>query len=249
MAVTSSKLIKNLAFYRFADFPDYRERRADFKGLCLELGLKGTILLSPEGINGFVAGLEEATDRLADFVRAQPGFAGIEFKVSWSEEVPFGRMLVKLKKEIIPLGLPEIRPQERTGARLAPRELKRWLDEGRKIRLLDTRNRYETRFGTFENALELDIETFRDFSRALGAAPEELRDEPVVMFCTGGIRCEQATAYALAEGYREVYQLEGGILKYFEECGRDHYRGDCFVFDERIALDPTLSQNKNASRD
>jgi predicted sulfurtransferase len=151
-------------------------------------------------------------------------------------------MLVKVKKEIIPLGLPSVRPREKTGARLAPRELKRWLDEKRDMVLLDTRNDYEIDHGTFETAMSLRLDHFREFPERLAEVPAELRDKPLVMFCTGGIRCEKASVVAMAQGFREVYQLDGGILKYFEECGGEHYEGRCFVFDRRIAVGSDLAE-------
>lgn len=234
--------ILNIAFYRFVDLampaalgPVLRER-------CVGLGLKGTILLSGEGINANLAGAEEAIREFRAFLEAIPEFAGMEMKQSWSERAPFGRLRVKLKREIIPMGAPEVRPARLTGARLRPLELKQWLDQGRELLLLDTRNEYEIRHGTFHGARSLGLGTFRQFGprleREFATAAE--RQRPIVMFCTGGIRCEKATAYALERGFTEVYQLEGGILKYFEQCGRAHYEGDCYVFDERGALDAAL---------
>lgn len=149
-------------------------------------------------------------------------------------------MLVKLKKEIIPMGRPDVSPVEMTGDRIAPVELKKWLDENRDFLLLDTRNDYEVELGTFEKAQHLNLRHFRNFAQKLDLLPPEMKDKPVVMFCTGGIRCEKATAYALKSGFKEVYQLEGGILKYFEECRKDHYDGECFVFDHRRTVDSEL---------
>lgn len=230
----------NIAFYRFVDLERLPELRRELRALGSRLGLKGTIILSPEGINGFLAGPEAPVRELMSTLRSMPPFDGIEFKESRSSRVPFGRFLVKLKKEIIPFGKPEVRPARSTGRRLAARELASWLDSGKEVILLDTRNDYEISKGTFENARDLGLRRFRDFPGRLLEIPAEWREKPVVMFCTGGIRCEKATAYAALEGFRDVYQLEGGILKYFEEVGGRHYRGDCFVFDEREALDPSL---------
>lgn len=233
--------ILNIAFYRFVDLADPAALRPVLRRRCQELGLRGTILLSSEGINANLAGIDAAIGEFRAFLEAMPEFAGMEIKESRSERVPFGRMLVKLKKEIIPMGAPEVRPARLTGPRLAPLELKQWLDQGREVLLLDTRNEYEIRHGTFRGARSLGLDTFRQFGPRLERdLTAEERKRPIVMFCTGGIRCEKATAYALQHGFSEVYQLEGGILKYFEQCGRTHYDGDCYVFDERVALDGEL---------
>jgi UPF0176 protein len=242
------KSVLNVAFYHFFNLPDSAGFRPKLRALCSERLLRGTIILSPEGINGFLAGTEVSVRSLLEELRRIPGLETLTAKESWSDGNPFARMKVKLKAEIIPMGQPTIQPARLTGQRLAPKELKRWLDEGRDILLLDTRNRYEIEHGTFEGALDLGIGAFREFSHALGSLPETARNKPVVMFCTGGIRCEKASAFALQEaGYENVWQLEGGILKYFEDCGPAHYRGDCFVFDERETLDPDLAESRQLS--
>jgi UPF0176 protein len=234
----------NLAFYKFVDLDALAERRKFFREISAGLGLRGTILLSDEGINAFVAGEETSARRFIEKLCALPEFADLEPKESWSDTLPFGRMLVKLKKEIIPFGQPEIRPQNFTAKRLKPSVLKQWLDEGRDVVLLDTRNRYEIEHGTFLNASDFGLGTFRQFPEKLKDKARELKDKTVVMFCTGGIRCEKAGAYAVAQGFESVFQLDGGILKYFEECGGAHYDGDCFVFDERVALSPELKASQ-----
>lgn len=233
-------MILNVAFYKFVALDELPERRSRLRDLCASHGLRGTILLSPEGINGFLAGREERVRELLRELRSIPELTDLEAKESWSETIPFKRLKIKLKKEIIPMGRPDIRPHDRTGARLPPAELKRWLDEKRDILVLDTRNDYEIAHGTFESAAHLGLKNFRQFGEKLEDLPEAARRKPVVMFCTGGIRCEKATALALREGFEQVFQLEGGILKYFEECGGAHFRGDCFVFDERGALGSDL---------
>jgi UPF0176 protein len=173
------------------------------------------------------------------------GLANLTYKKSWSESQPFNRMLVKLKQEIIPLGLPEIQPSQHTAPALPPQLLKQWLDEGMEFTLLDTRNDYEIRLGTFEKATVLDLQHFRDFPSACAAQlPAETKQKPLVMFCTGGIRCEKASVALEQQGYNQVYQLEGGILNYFEQCGSAHYSGDCFVFDKRVALNPSLEETE-----
>jgi RluA family pseudouridine synthase len=151
-------------------------------------------------------------------------------------------MLVKIKKEIIAFGIDGVVPAQKTSPKLPAKELKRWLDEGRKVHLLDTRNDYEYDLGTFDNAIKMGLDHFREFPDGVARLPEELKNEPVVMFCTGGIRCEKAGPYMEMAGFSQVYQLDGGILKYFEEVGGDHYHGECFVFDQRVAVDPSLQE-------
>lgn len=208
--------------------------------------LKGTILLSPEGINLFIAGQGEVVDQLMERLRAIPGLAGLKGKISVSEKQPFNRMLVRLKKEIISFGQPDIDPASHTSPKLPPATLAQWLDEGRPLLLLDTRNDYEVKLGTFRGAHSLGIETFRQFPGKVRDLPSEMREQPVVMFCTGGIRCEKAGPFMEQEGFKEIYQLDGGILKYFEECGGAHYEGECFVFDQRVGVDPALEETASA---
>ena len=162
-----------------------------------------------------------------------------------SDYQPFSRMLIKIKQEIIAFGVEGVDPIHRSSPKLAATELKKWLDEGRRVHLLDTRNDYEIEVGTFENAIPAGVDNFRDFPDAVSRLPEELKDEPIVMFCTGGIRCEKAGPYMEQAGFRQVFQLDGGILKYFEDCGGDHYDGDCFVFDQRVAVDPKLQETEH----
>lgn len=232
----------NIAFYKFAELGALTERRDILRARCVSLNLRGTILISAEGINGFLAGEEEPIRQLVSELREEREFSDLEVKESWSSEIPFTRMLVKIKKEIIPMGRPDIRPTEFTGKRLLPVEFKKWLDENRDIVVIDTRNDYEVEAGTFEKAEHFNLKNFREFGDKLKEVPQEKKEKPVVMFCTGGIRCEKATALAAKEGFTDVYQLEGGILKYFELIGGEHYRGDCFVFDDRVTVDPQLKE-------
>jgi len=221
------------------------ELRSELLALCQRLQLKGTILLSPEGVNLFVAGQRAPVDALLARLRAIPQLHELEAKKSFSDAQPFRRMLVKIKREIIPFGVAGIDPRLSTSRRLSARELKRWLDEGRPVTLLDTRNDFEVQIGTFTNAKAIGVDNFRDFPAAAEQLPEELKKHPVVTFCTGGIRCEKAAPLLEREGFTEVYQLDGGILKYFEECGGAHFRGACFVFDDRIALDSSLREARS----
>ncbi len=168
--------------------------------------------------------------------------ADFHVKESLSDRQPFNRLLVRLKKEVIAFGVPGIRPAKHTSPKLKPARLKQWLDEGRPLTLLDVRNNYEVELGTFRNAMVAGIDNFRDFPAAVERIPESVRDQPIVMFCTGGIRCEKAGPFMEQAGFRNVFQLDGGILQYFEDCGSAHYQGDCFVFDQRVAVDPHLQE-------
>jgi RluA family pseudouridine synthase len=236
-------VVTNISTYRFAELTGLKELRENLIADCKAWGLKGTILLSTEGINLFVAGAAESIDLLLAKLRGVPGLEGLEPKISLSDDQPFNRMLVRLKKEIISFGMESIRPANYTSPKIPAAELKRWLDEGRPVTLLDTRNDYEVKLGTFKGAIIPNINTFREFPEAVRKLPEALKDQPVVMFCTGGIRCEKAGPFMENEGFRNIYQLDGGILKYFEECGSDHYDGECFVFDQRVGVDPGLRES------
>ena len=235
--------VTNISTYRFAELTGLKELRENLIADCKAWELKGTILLSTEGINLFVAGAAESIDFLLAKLRRIPGLQDLEPKISLSDDQPFNRMLVRLKKEIISFGMESIRPANYTSPKIPAAELKRWLDEGRPFTLLDTRNDYEVKLGTFKGAIIPNINTFREFPDAVRKLPEALKDQPVVMFCTGGIRCEKAGPFMENEGFKNIYQLDGGILKYFEECGGDHYDGECFVFDQRVGVDPGLRES------
>ncbi|MCH2640904.1 MAG: hypothetical protein MKZ55_00305 [Candidatus Thalassarchaeum sp.] len=230
----------NIAGYRFVDLPDRDELREPFREACQKNRLLGTILLSTEGINFFLCGDQAGIDGFLNYLESDERFVDIPLKISHSEKLAFRRMNVRLKKEIISMGMDEIRPADYTGDAISPTEFKHWLDEGRDITILDTRNDYEIRIGTFENAVDLDISTFRTFPDAVANSDLD-KEKTVVMFCTGGIRCEKASALMLNQGFQDVRQLEGGVLGYFEEVGGAHWNGDCFVFDRRVAVDPELN--------
>ena len=233
--------IVNIAAYQFSPLDQLEHHRASLRERCGSLQLKGTILLSREGINMFIAGPSQGIHSLLETVRSIPGFEQMQVKESLTDYQPFNRMLVKIKQQIIPIGCPEIQPDPNASPKLAPKELKRWLDEKRPVTLLDTRNDYEVSLGTFQGAIDLNLKTFREFPEAASALPDHIKKQPVVMFCTGGIRCEKIGPYMKGLGFEQIYQLEGGILKYFEECQQQHYQGTCFVFDQRVAVDPTLA--------
>ena len=239
-----SDSIVNIAGYRFVDLPDRDELRTPMINACKAASLRGTILLAHEGINFFLAGTQQGVDDFLGFLDSDVRFLDIPLKVSHTDYQPFNRMNVRLKKEIISIGMDEVQPAVFTGDSIAPKEFKQWLDDGKTVTILDTRNDYEIRLGTFENAIDLDITSFRAFPAAVDAMPDELKDTPVVMFCTGGIRCEKASVVMLEAGFKDVRQLEGGILGYFEEVGGSHWNGDCFVFDHRVALTPELKESE-----
>jgi len=242
---TAMPTTTNLAAYQFVELTNLKPLRLRLLERCTAWQLRGTILLSTEGINLFVAGERANIDALLEEIRSIPGLAGLQAKISLSDRPPFKRMLVRIKREIIAFGVPGIDPIRQPAPKLSPRELKQWLDENRPITLLDTRNDYEIRLGTFRNALPIGIRHFRQFPEATAALPAELKQQPIVMFCTGGIRCEKAGPFMRRQGYEQVYQLDGGILKYFEECGNAHYEGECFVFDERVGLDACLTETQS----
>ena len=237
----------NIAAYKFVTLDDPAAKSQEFLAICKQLQLKGTILLTPEGINLFLAGLREQIDQFFVWLRADQRFADLEVKESYSEKQPFTRMLVKLKAEIITMKHPLIKPELDRAPAVEAKTLKRWLDQGhddngKPVVMLDTRNAFEVDVGTFKNTIDWRIEKFSEFPAVLAKHKDALADKTVVTFCTGGIRCEKAAIHMQNIGYDSVYQLEGGILKYFEECGGAHYDGDCFVFDYRTALNPQLQE-------
>jgi len=234
--------IINLSCYKFAPLADLDALRTRLQDVAQEHALKGTILLAPEGINFFIAGTKPQLEAILRAIRSIPGLENVLPKESPSSELPFKRMLVKIKKEIIAFGVEGVDLARNPSPKISARQLKQWLDEGRPVTLLDTRNDYEIRMGTFKGALVPGIWNFRDFPAAADKLPAELKVQPVVMFCTGGIRCEKAGPFMAMRGYTDVLQLDGGILKYFEEVGGDHFEGECFVFDERVGVGPDLRE-------
>ena len=237
--------VLNVSAYLFTPLVDRAELRAALLGRARASELKGTIVLAPEGINLFLAGDPGALRGFLTELQADERFAALDPKESWSEDQPFGKMLVKLKNEIIRMDHPTIRPAEGRAPAVRATTLRRWLDqghddEGRTVVMLDTRNAFEVGYGTFTGAVDWKIERFTQFPQAVVNHRAELEDKTVVSFCTGGIRCEKAAIYMQEIGLDNVLQLEGGILKYFEEVGGEHFDGECFVFDEREALLPDL---------
>ena len=240
----NKNLFLNIAGYKFERLDSLDMLIPEFQDKCDELELKGSVYLSPRGINFSISGTEANIEKYIEFMENDSRFLNIPLKRTYSETQPFRRMKVRLKKEIISLGRDDIDPRELTGEYVSPQELLSMYENNEDVVVLDTRNEYETRVGLFENAVDLQLDTFRDFPKAIEQLPEEYKDKKIVMYCTGGIRCEKASAVMLKAGFTDVKQLEGGVLDYFKETGGKYWNGDCFVFDERVALDTDLNETE-----
>ena len=240
----NKNLFLNIAGYKFEQIDSLDTLIPEFQKKCDELELKGSVYLSPKGINFSISGTEENIGKYINFMESDSRFLNIPLKRTFSETQPFRRMKVRLKKEIISLGRDDIDPRELTGEYVTPQELLSMYENNEDVVVLDTRNEYETRVGLFENAVDLQLDTFRDFPKAIEQLPEEYKEKQIVMYCTGGIRCEKASAVMLKAGFTDVKQLEGGVLDYFKETGGKYWNGDCFVFDERVALDKDLNETE-----
>lgn len=237
--------VQNSAGYKFIPLTELDVLRQQLQIAGATYSLKGTILLSEEGINISIAG---AMDSIAAFkaeLMRDSRFADMTFRESFSEQQPFKFFKVKIKKEIITFKQANTSPLTKRAPSISPEQLKQWLDEHRDINLFDTRNDYEVQVGTFTGAINLQVDHFSHLPAALNKIDKH---KPTVMFCTGGIRCEKAALHMLNEGFSDVYQLDGGILNYFAKVGGAHYQGDCFVFDERIAVDPNLLPSQTHSK-
>ena len=234
------------ALYKFVALPDYEALRQPLLDECNRLGIKGTLLLAEEGINGTVAGDKTAIDLLLGFLRESPffgsRFSDIEVKESEDANEPFYRMKVKLKKEIVTMGVDGIDPKRLVGRYVEPSDWNALISDP-EVTVIDTRNKYECDIGSFEGAINPETETFREFPRYVERELDPKKNRKVAMFCTGGIRCEKSTAYLLEQGFEEVYHLKGGILKYLEEVPESEslWLGECFVFDNRVAVKHDLS--------
>lgn len=232
-----------IAFYKFTPFPDYKEMQPILLAWCKEHGIKGTILLASEGINGTVSGKHENILELIVYLQALPGMSDFEWKESFAEFLPFEKMKVRLKREIVAFGVPTVNPTNTVGTYVAPEEWNSLISDPDVI-IVDTRNQFEIDMGTFKNAVSPKTKRFREFPKFVKEELADAKDKKIAMFCTGGIRCEKATSYLLDEGFKEVYHLQGGILKYFEETPKEKslFEGECFVFDERITVDHDLKK-------
>lgn len=228
------------ALYQFTPLNDLQELQLCLQGLCKIESIKGTLLLASEGINGTVAGSREAIDKLKAFLETR--FDALEYKESWANEPPFRRMKVRVKKEIVTLGVPGINPTEKVGIYVDPQEWNALLSNP-DILLLDTRNSYEVEIGTFQGAMNPQTRSFTEFPDFVQTL-DKTKPQKIALFCTGGIRCEKASSYMLSQGFKEVYHLKGGILKYLETVPPEQslWEGECFVFDGRVAVDHGLEQ-------
>lgn len=242
--------ILNIAAYKFVGLERIEELQAAVRDALHTRAIKGTVLLAGEGINLFLAAPSSAIHDFLAWLRRDARFHDLETKESWSHAQPFRKLLVKIKPEIIRMNHPAIQPVAGRAPAVDAATLRRWLDaghddDGRPVVALDTRNDFEVDVGTFRHAIDWRITKFTEFPQALLLHRQELEGKTVVSFCTGGIRCEKAAIFMREAGVEHVFQLEGGILKYFEESGHAHFDGECFVFDERRALDPALKPRVN----
>lgn len=232
--------IVNISGYLFARLYDTMELQYRCKQCCSVLELLGSVVLSSEGVNVMLAGSRQAIDDFYAFLQQDARLSVIQFKESLSDSRPFNHLVVKRKSQLVPSNDDSIDPIDLGAARITPQELKQWYDTGKDFTIIDTRNDYEYQYGSFDHAINPNIATFRDFDKVLQNMAPMLKTKPVVVFCTGGIRCEKASTIVLKSGVEAVYQLEGGIINYFEAVGAEHYHGSCFVFDQREALRPDL---------
>lgn len=237
----------NYAFYHFGEITNPEEERDALRAVCRDTpSIKGTVLVTTEGLNAYFAGHAGEIDILMEAIRRIPGCAALQPKISESDENPFRKLIIKNRGETIGLGIPGLKPHEQTGRRLSALEFKEWMAEPeRDFLLVDTRNDYEVEIGTFDGAINPGLKTFKDFPSWVDKNLSDQKHKRIVTFCTGGIRCEKATAYMVQKGFSEVYQIDGGILKYLEETRNDpkdhNWEGDCFVFDYRVAVGKDLS--------
>lgn len=229
------------ALYHFARLDNIEELQAGLRDVMDANGVRGTVLLAEEGINGTIAGSRAGVDAVLEFIRSDARLAGTRHKESFADEMPFRRGKVRLKKEIVTLGVPGVDPTVKVGRYVSPDQWNTLISDP-EVLLIDTRNRYEFRMGTFEGALDPDTTSFRDFPDYVSRELDPEKHRKVAMFCTGGIRCEKATSYLLDQGFEEVYHLEGGILKYLEDVPEEDslWRGECFVFDDRVGVNHDL---------
>lgn len=225
------------ALYQFTRFPDPAALRSGLLEACVSNGVRGSLLLAPEGINGTIAGPRDGIDAVLAAIRALPGCAGLEWKESFADAMPFGRMKVKLKREIVTMGQPDVDPLARVGNYVQPQDWNALISDPDTV-VIDTRNDYEVAIGTFKGAIDPGTRAFGEFPDWWQAHRDQFAGKRIAMFCTGGIRCEKSTNYLLGQGLNEVYHLKGGILKYLEEmpAERSLWQGECFVFDDRVSV-------------
>lgn len=234
------------ALYHFASLPDFRDKQQPLKERCQELGIRGTLLLAEEGINGTISGNREGIDAILDFIRSDERLAALDHKESFTDSHPFRRMKVKLKKEIVTLGVPGVDPNRLVGSYVEPEDWNALISDPDVV-VIDTRNDYEVALGTFRHAVDPKTHSFREFPEFVREHYDPAKHRKVAMFCTGGIRCEKASSFMLGEGYPEVYHLKGGILKYLEKVKPEEslWEGECFVFDHRVGVTHGLAEGSS----
>ncbi len=243
---------KVAAFYQFVALPDFEELREPLRNMCVALGIKGIVLLAAEGINGTVAGTDVAIDALVNQLQNGDLFGrrldNLELKFSYAAEMPFQRMKVRLKKEIVRLGDPDVDPNAKVGVYVDAKDWNALVTQP-DVLVIDTRNAFEVEMGSFEGALDPNMTRFGEFPDFAARALDPKKHRKIAMFCTGGIRCEKASSYLLSQGFDQVYHLKGGILKYLEDIpqAQSLWRGECFVFDQRIALGHGLSERQTSN--
>ncbi|MCR9213029.1 MAG: rhodanese-related sulfurtransferase [Proteobacteria bacterium] len=231
------------ALYKFVDLPDYEDLQGDLLNLCKSNNIQGTLLLAREGINGTVAGSRASIDALLSHLTSDPRFENLQHKESFNENQPFYRMKVRLKKEIVTLGAPDLDPRNSVGTYVKPENWDALITDP-DVLLIDTRNDYEVEVGTFRGAVNPETKTFREFKQFVEDKLDIDKSKKVAMFCTGGIRCEKSTSYLLSKGFENVYHLEGGILQYLEDVPKENssWEGECFVFDQRVTVNHDLEK-------
>lgn len=224
-------------FYKFASLENLSAKQQSLREYCQANNIKGTILLASEGINGTIAGSRENIDKVLAYLRSEPNLVDLEHKESYSDVFPFERLKIKIKSEIVTFGVSTVNPNQQVGTYVAPQEWNKIISDPEVV-VIDTRNDYEVEIGTFKQAINPQTESFREFPEYVAQNLDPQKHQKVAMFCTGGIRCEKASSYLLAQGFKEVYHLKGGILKYLEEVPTEEslWEGECFVFDERVAV-------------
>ncbi|MGB5915555.1 MAG: rhodanese-related sulfurtransferase [Phormidesmis sp.] len=224
-------------FYKFVALPDYKDLQSPLKALCQQQQVKGTILLAAEGINGTIAGTRQGIDAVFAYIRSDQRLRDIDIKEFPATAVPFAKLKVRLKKEIVTIGLPEVSPTKQVGTYVPPQQWNEII-AAPDVTVVDTRNNYEVGMGTFKGAQNPETNVFNEFPDYVKENLDPNKNKKVAMFCTGGIRCEKASSYLLSQGFERVYHLKGGILKYLEEVPKEEslWQGECFVFDERVAI-------------
>lgn len=245
--INASNSITIIAFYKFVNLPNFKELRPKFLDFCKAKEIKGTILLSEEGINGTISGLHHNIEAVLQFLKTHSELNDLNYKTSYNNKHPFFRLKIKLKKEIVTLGIPNINPNKQVGEYVEPQDWNKLISDP-EVLTIDTRNKYEVQIGSFKNAINPKTNTFREFPRYFAENFNNIdQNKKIAMYCTGGIRCEKSTAYLLQLGFKHVYHLKGGILNYLEKINNEDslWQGECFVFDNRIGVDHKINKGEH----